>query len=123
MRAVYDAQPQWESTAGAQHRRPKTYEECYGCSPLDHKDDREEFEIGLHTALAEWGAKVSYRVRTQSLGGVQETDDSSWITEYASEADARMELSALVEDADPPYVKIWVERRVTTAWTPVDGDS
>lgn len=49
MLAAYDAAPQYvtESTG----RRPRTYEECYGCSPLEHTDDVAEMRAALRAAL------------------------------------------------------------------------
>lgn len=40
MLAAYAVAPQYDGATG----RPKTYEECYGVAPLDHRDDREEME-------------------------------------------------------------------------------
>lgn len=60
IRASYDDQPQWFSgtmTRPSEHR-PKTFEECYGCGPLEHKESREEVELILRAALDALGATV-----------------------------------------------------------------
>lgn len=47
MRAAYNHAPQyWRMSL-----EPKTYEECYGFSPLAHNDDRDEMEVALSAAL------------------------------------------------------------------------
>lgn len=45
MRAVYAFAPQLKDG------KPKTYEECYGVAPLDHRDDREEMEIAIRVVF------------------------------------------------------------------------
>jgi hypothetical protein len=36
-RCYYDDEPQWTEDVGG-GRRPKTFEECYGCSPVEHEE-------------------------------------------------------------------------------------
>jgi len=48
MRAVYDRWPQMWGKDG----KPKTYEECYGCAPLDNEDDRAEMEVAVDAYLS-----------------------------------------------------------------------
>ena len=48
MRAVYGRWPQMWGKDG----KPKTYEECYGCAPLDNEDDRAEMEVAVDAYLS-----------------------------------------------------------------------
>jgi hypothetical protein len=50
MRAMYDAEPSFESID--EGRRPRSYEETYGCAPLENTEDATEMRIALEAALA-----------------------------------------------------------------------
>lgn len=52
--AAYNDQPQWYSGTMTRPRehRPKTFEECYGCKPLEHAESVKDAQIVLRAALA-----------------------------------------------------------------------
>lgn len=52
MRAAYDLEPSWTHPAADAKRRPRTYEECYGCSPLERADDAEEMRVAIQAFLS-----------------------------------------------------------------------
>jgi len=52
IRAAYDSQPSWWHEPDPNRKRvPKTYEQCYGCSPLDREEDVVEMRVTLEAAL------------------------------------------------------------------------
>lgn len=72
IRASYDLEPQW-NTGFDGVRVPRTYEECYGCSPLERKDDREEMEVAIRAYLSVLEGRHERDVARENIEGLRET--------------------------------------------------